>query len=115
MDLDERLGQMRAEPRAAARARHRVPLIADTAGIEAEWVGGRCLFLRRRPFRRDEPCLAVRREETAGGEKALATPLHWIERVVFRVRKSGQRADIEVASAVVFEARQRGVLAKHIG
>src|SRR5205823_12295565 len=34
MDLDERLGQMRTQPLAQARARHGVPLIADTPGVE---------------------------------------------------------------------------------
>ena len=36
MDLDEGLGQMRAELRAPAGARHGVPLVAEAAGIEPE-------------------------------------------------------------------------------
>src|SRR5204863_82728 len=35
MHLDERLGEVRAEPRAQARARHGVPLVAHAAGIES--------------------------------------------------------------------------------
>ena len=36
MDLDEGLGEMRRQPRRARRAGHRVPLVADTPGVEAE-------------------------------------------------------------------------------
>ena len=46
--LDERLRQMRAEPRAFPGARHGVPLVAHAAGIETE---GKCIrqgFARRR-------------------------------------------------------------------
>ena len=83
-----------------------------------------------RQFRRDEPRLAVGREEAAIGEEArvrhaLVTgsacrscadrPLHRLERVVVRVRDRGEAADIEIARAFVLERRERRVLAEHIG
>ena len=36
MDLGEGLGDMGGEPGAFAGARHRVPLVADAAGVERE-------------------------------------------------------------------------------
>ncbi len=40
MNLDERLRQMLAEPRAHAAAGHGVPLIADTAGVQPQRPSG---------------------------------------------------------------------------
>ena len=36
MNFDEWLCQMRTKPRAQARSRHAVPLVADTTGVEGE-------------------------------------------------------------------------------
>src|SRR5262249_49265169 len=47
MHLHKRLGPMHGQPRAQAGARHAVPLIADTSGIEPEGVKRRRFFLKR--------------------------------------------------------------------
>ena len=123
MDLDERLRQMRAEPRAFPGARHGVPLVAHAAGIEPE---GKCVrqgLAKRGRVRRDEFRLAVGREKAAVGEHALLAlaaviaqrPLERIEGRKSIVRDRGDAADIEIAAAVILERRQRGVLAENIG
>ena len=93
MHLDERLRAMQREARALSAARHRVPLVAHAAGVEAE----RKIVRRRVPqgrcVRRHEARLAVGREEAAVREEAalpaLAVhaqrPLHGLERFEFRV------------------------------
>ena len=63
---------MRRQARAQAGARHRVPLVAHAAGVEAERVLGIDLGLQRGRLGRDEARLAVGREEAAVGEEAGA-------------------------------------------
>src|SRR5207244_1295041 len=117
----ERLRQMLAEPWAHPRARHGVPLIADAAGVQPQRPRRRGLGPQRRYFRRDEAGLEIAGEEAAFGEEprlrlgALADrPLHRRHRVEIAVRQRGQRADVEVARALVFECRERGVLTENI-
>ena len=123
MNLDERLRQMLAQPRAGAGAGHGVPLVADAAGVEPQRPCRRRLGSQRRNFRRDEPRLAVIGKESALGEKAalrlqLAVthrPLHGAHLVERLIRHRAQPADIEIAAAVVFESRQAGMFAKDVG
>src|SRR5205823_4629325 len=113
MDGYERLGAMRAQPRARAAAGHRMPLVADAAGIEPERKLGTERCLRGRHRRRDETRPAVGREKAAGGKETLrriAAPLDGIERGVLLVADLGEAREIEIARAVVLEGRQRGVL-----
>ena len=70
VDLDKRLRHMHREARAQAGARHRMPLIADAAGIETEGIGRRRLLAQRRHLRAHEQGFSVRRKEPAGGEEA---------------------------------------------
>ncbi len=60
MDLDKRLRQMLAEPRAETRARHGVPLVADAAGVQPQRPRRSVSRAQRRHFRRDEARLADR-------------------------------------------------------
>ena len=86
---------------------------------------GASRFLQRRLLGRDETRAAVGREKAAIGEEAslrriardpfAQRPLHRLERVVFLVGERRQRADIEVARAVILEGGQRGMLAENVG
>ena len=112
---------MLAEPRAHPRAGHGVPLVADAAGVQPQRPRRRGLGAQRRHFRRDEARLEIVGEEAAFGEEArlrLAAlpdrPLHRRHRVEIAVRQRLQRADVEVARALVLECRERSVLAKNI-
>ena len=69
MHFDKGLRQMRAELRAQARARHGVPLVAHAAGVEPQCKRRRGFCVERGFLRRDQPRLAVGREEAAVGEK----------------------------------------------
>src|SRR5207244_12121223 len=71
MNLDERLRQMLAQPRAAAAAGHGVPLIPDATGVEPQRPCGSGLGSQRGNFRRDEACLVVVCKKSTVGEKAL--------------------------------------------
>src|SRR6202011_97626 len=59
MDLDERLRQMLAYPRADAAAGHGVPLIPDAAGVQSQRASGGGLGAQRRNSRGDEARLAI--------------------------------------------------------
>src|SRR3977135_3379578 len=54
MDLDKRLRQMLAEPRANAATGHGVPLIPDAAGVQPQRPPRRGFGSPRRNFRRHE-------------------------------------------------------------
>ena len=123
MDLDERFADVISELRAQAGARHRVPLVPHAAGIEHE----RQLRRGRRPQSRflgsDQTRSAVARVKfpvakeaaVAAGFAVVCRPLHRFERVKLLVRQPCQSADIEIADAVIFKRRQRGMLAEDIG
>src|SRR5512132_1171284 len=113
VDLDVRLGQVLGEARALAGPCHRMPLVANTAGVQAQRkgaVGGRARLRRRAD--QYEPSFAVGGEKAAGGEepRRLAFgrgptlwPLKRQEGIVLRQRQRGQRAEIEGAGALVLE------------
>ena len=104
------------------RARHGVPLVADASGVE--------------PSGRDGP-VSPRSAGTSGATKRplpslvkkppsakkrsparlafTCGPLHGLQGVEVFVGERGQRADIEVAAAIVLERRERGVLAENVG
>ena len=103
---------MLAEARAFAGARHRVPLIANAAGVETQRPRGAGLGLQRRHLRRDETRLLVMGVEHAISEEARLRSAvagahrpehrrHGVERAIGHVRKA---ANIEIARAVIFEA-----------
>ena len=69
MNLDKRLGQMRAQSRAQAAAGHGVPLVADAAGVEPQWPARAGLTAQCRNFRRDKTGLAVIGVEVSAGEE----------------------------------------------
>src|ERR1700736_113300 len=69
MDLDERLRQMLAYPRADAAAGHGVPLIPDAASVQPQRPCGGRLGSQRGDFRGDKACLAVVRKKFTVGEK----------------------------------------------
>src|SRR6516165_3514591 len=133
MDFNERLRQMRAEPRAHSRARHGVPLVAHAPGVEAEGefradgVAVRALVrdMRVWKLRCDEACLAVWRIKSTICEKppllaampllaAAQRPLHWIEGLELGIADIGEAAKIEGAPAVVLEGGERRMLAKDL-
>ena len=121
MNLDERLRQMLAEPRAIPVRVMVCHWSRMRPVFEPQRARGRGLGPQRRYFRRDEAGLEIVGEEAAFGEEArlrLAAlpdrPLHRRHRVEVVVRQRLQRADVEVARALVLECRERGVLAKDI-
>src|SRR5215475_9866612 len=69
MHLEEGPRQMRAETPAQPRSGHGMPLVAHAAGVEAQWEGLARRLPRRRPLRRDEARLAVRRIKAALGKE----------------------------------------------
>src|SRR5439155_23326495 len=104
---------MRAEPLAQAGARHGVPLVADAPGVEPQGPRRTGLATQRRHFRRNETTLAVIGEEAALREEPFARrlalargPLHGFQGIEGLVGQRGQRADIEVAAAIVLERRE---------
>ncbi len=112
---------MLAEPRAHPGPRHGVPLVADAAGVQPQRPRRRGLGPQRRYFRGDETRLEIVGEETAFGEEAclrLAAlpdrPLHRRHRIEIAVRQRLQRADVEVARAVVLECRERRMLTENV-
>src|SRR5215467_15835398 len=108
--------------RASPRAGHGMPLIADAAGVEAKWIARARRLLQRGRLRRHELRFAVGREEPTLREEAplgqlparAQRPLHRLERLIVRVRNGRERADVEVARAIVLERGERGVLAEHV-
>jgi hypothetical protein len=122
MNLRLRLGRMRTQPRTPPGARHGVPLIAQPAGIEAKWksFAGRGPQLRK--LRRDEAAASIAGEKSAVGEEALFAafgacrqrPHHRVQQVIVRIGEVRETAQVEVAPPVIFERRQRRMLAKNI-
>jgi hypothetical protein len=119
MNFDERLRQMLAEPRAHPRPGHGVPLVADAAGVQPQRPRRRGLGPQRGisgAMKRALKSLAKKppsAKKRACGSAALPDrPLHRRHRVEIAVRQRGQRADVEVARALVLECRERRVLAK---
>src|SRR5262249_27530514 len=111
------------QARARSAPRHGVPLVAHAAGVEPEGklVGGR--LAQRWRLGCDEVPFAVGREEAAvGKEPALAParvrayrPLGRLEAVELGSGNVREAAEVEIAPALVLEAGQRRVLAKHVG
>src|SRR5215467_11437781 len=62
MHFHERLGRVCPEAWRETAARHGVPLIAHAPGVEHERIGVAGGGTQRRRVRRDETCLAIRRE-----------------------------------------------------
>ena len=74
MNLDQRLLAVPCQLGGEAGARHRVPLVADAAGVEHEGEIVRSGGGRRTEWRDDEPGLGVCREEAPVGEEARRIP-----------------------------------------
>ena len=123
MQLHERLGVVAREARRLAGARHRVPLVADSARVQHERIVAARLLRRRARRRRHELRLAARREEAAVGEQPRRRGAHPPGAATGTARSASysasleirDAADIEVARAVVLERREPRVLAEDRG
>ena len=111
---------MRHEPRRLGGARHRVPLVADAAGVKDQRIAIARPRRRCAEGRRDEARLAVGVIETPVGEEARLArtlarpkrPLERLERGVVRIGNIGERAEVEVPPVVVLRRGEAGVLAE---
>src|SRR3981189_1252498 len=113
---------MRAQPRALSAARHRVPLIAQAPGVEAQ----RKSVARRRTlpriFRCNEAATPIAREKRSGAEEARFAwfdsgfhgPHNRVEPVIVIVGGRRETTQVEVAPTIILERRQRRMLAKNI-
>src|SRR5215471_10271483 len=114
---------MRAEPRTLSAARHRVPLIAQSPGVEAQWESVARCPTHPWMFRCDEAATPIAREERAGAEETRFAwfasgfhgPHHRVEPVIVIVGERRETTQVEVAPTVILEGRQRRMLAKNIG
>src|SRR4051794_39726308 len=120
MHINIRFGEVVGQAWGSARARHRVPLVADTASVQNEWIVVIDAVCRRARWRRHEVCLAVRMVEATADCEARGTskralnrraarssrngPLNRFERVVLRARQLGETRDIEGSRSVVAKA-----------
>src|SRR4030081_779112 len=114
---------MRAQPRTLSAAGHRVPLIAQAPGVEAQ----RKSVARRRThswmFRCNEAATPIAREKRSGAEEArfawCASGFHGphphVEPVIVIVGERRETTQVEVAPTIILERRQRRMLAKNIG
>jgi hypothetical protein len=104
--VEERLGRMLRKSGDVAGACHRVPLVADTAGVEHQAVGAHLGGCPER--RRHEAGAAVEMGKPPVGDEPRAgravdahRPLCWFERVVGSVLDGGEAAEVERAFAVI--------------
>ena len=105
-----------------AGAGHRVPLVADAAGVEDQRIASARACRGAAKRRRDEARLAVGVIETAVGEKARLRalrrcrpwPLERLERRVVRGRDVAEGADVEIAPSVVFASGEAGVFGENL-
>ncbi len=104
-------------------ARHRVPLVADAAGVQREGIVG-VGAIRSGRFDGDEACLAVGVEEATLGEEAGLSLHRGLQaaatgKAVVRHRTdafdTGIGTDVEVAAAVVLEGGEGGVFGEDLG
>ena len=124
-DLDEGFGDVAGETRRDAGAGHRVPLVANAAGVEPERPFGRRPGARRAEGRGDEAAPAVGGEEATVGEEALlgigrrlagpARPLERGERVEAGVVEAGEGGDVEIPSHVRAMAGEARVFPEDAG
>src|SRR5215471_3149482 len=122
MNFYARFRRMGAETWTCSRPRHCMPMIAQASGIQAKRkaVRGRGVWLGR--LWCDEASTTIACEKAPRGKKAPVTrrrsngcgPHYGIEGVIRLVGERRERTDIEVAFAVIFECRERSVLAKDV-
>src|SRR5580704_8240104 len=114
---------MRAQPRTLSAARHRVPLIAQAPGVEAQRKSVVCRRTQPRMFRCNEAATPIAREKRSGAEEARFAwvdsgfhgPHHRVEPAIVIVGERRETTQVEVATTVLLERPQRRMFAKNIG
>src|SRR5260370_17428153 len=113
---------MRAQPRNLSAARHRVPLIAQAPGVEAQRKSVARRRTQPRMFRSNEAATPIAREKRSGAEEARFSwfdsgfhgPHHRVEPVIVIVGERRETTQVEVAPTIILERRHRLVLPQNI-
>src|SRR4051794_14934332 len=114
MHIHVRLGSMRSESRCLTASSHRVPLIANTTGVQHKRKFLIDAMHRRARRSRNEASFAIGVIEAAVLEKpsrafvslVLNGPLNGIQRVVFVAIDLAQSGDVERTLIVIGDSRQ---------
>src|SRR5262245_26419071 len=109
MNIEQWLTCVSHEARNLTRARHCVPLITHTPGVEDQPVWQLrlwCLILDRNepgsPIGRRKPTIAT--ESRARAPVARQRPLNGLQRLIVLIGNAGECADIEETRAMIFKA-----------
>ena len=120
MDFQKGLAVVLVEPGRAGGAGHGVPLIADTAGVEAKAVGwgadGRGLFHSQHVGASRRGKEAPVAEQAVGGFVAGADgPAYGAQGIVFRVGQVREAGDVKILALRGGQAGKGGVFAEDLG
>jgi len=121
-DLDAWFRPMQRQPRDKARARHRVPLVTQPAGVEDQrmrLIGGkaRCCLADRNEMAAPvlgRPGAVIKQPWRPGCGVAAHGPLYGLKSIVSLIIEPCETAEIETALPIVLEGGKRCMLAKHI-
>src|SRR5258705_2761350 len=100
---------MRAQPRTLSAARHRVPLIAQAPGVEAQRKSVARRRTQPRMFWCNEAATPIAREKRSGAEEARFAwfgfhgPHHCVEPVIVIVGERRETTQVEVAPTIILE------------
>src|SRR3981081_912622 len=114
---------MRAQPRTLSAARHRVPLIAQAPGVEAQRKSVARRRTHPRMFRCNEVATPIAGEKRSGAEEArfawfdsgVPGPHPLAQAVIVTGGERRETTQAEVTPTIILERRQCRMLAKNIG